>query len=168
MTGVGVASCQSSDVDWSDGLVLFRAATHTIQPAVDAAEGKFCVDCCRVFSSCKTQVFGGLKQYWLGASRLDLGTYIYTGGDEDVGFWDWTCPNTFRSNKRFLFFCLRNVSYRNVFLKLSDVRTVYHCLRSLILRFKNRFFFFYLNGSGARVEGWYCSILLCIILMLLI
>lgn len=58
------------------------------------------------------------------------------------GVWDWTCPNTFRSNKRFLFFCLRNVSYRNVFLKLSDVRTVYHCLRSLILRFKNRFFFF--------------------------
>lgn len=70
-----------------------------------------------------------------------------------MGFGAGLVPIPSDPTRDFCFFCLRNVSYRNVFLKLSDVRTVYHCLRSLILRFKNRFFFFILMDREQELKG---------------
>lgn len=88
--------------------------------------GSFCVDCWCVFTSCKTQVFGGPKQYRLGASRLDVrmlcvciqeGRTLVWGG---AGVTQRLHPNTFRIN-----FLLRLTLNKVIEMIFKTIRCMY-------------------------------------------
>lgn len=102
------AICQRSDVDWSrrwTWAVQTEPVLTQYRLLLMPPRGNFWLDRWCLFTSCKTQVFAGLKQYQLGASRLDVCVQTRR---EDVGLRKgWSYPETPSRHIQIQLFLLR-------------------------------------------------------------